>query len=84
VKEHVGEVKEISYNWSASLNRDDDNLDVYDIVGDKGNAQLVVDADDEGIYSVTLQNGKGEWDLTHPDDRQDMGHEHGEAPPMFK
>lgn len=63
VQEHVGEVKEITYNWGATLAREDDDLDVYDIVGDKGKAQLVVDADEEEIYSVTLQNDKGEWDL---------------------
>jgi hypothetical protein len=80
VKEHVGEVKEITYNWGATLAREDDDLDVYDIVGDKGTAQLVVDADEEEIYSVTLQNGKGEWDLTHPDDmvQEDMAHEHAD------
>jgi hypothetical protein len=64
VKEHVGEVQEITYNWGASLaHEDSDRVDVYDIVGDKGKAQLVVEADDEEIYSVTLQNDKGEWDL---------------------
>lgn len=73
VKEHVGEVKEISYNWSATIAREDDNLDVYDIVGDKGKAQLVVDADDEEIYSVTLQNDKGEWDLPS-DESGEMDH----------
>lgn len=81
VKEHVGEVQEITYNWSATLAREDDDLDVYDIVGDKGKAQLVVDADDAEIYSVTLQNNKGEWDLPGDDgemahDEEGHGHDH--------
>ena len=83
VREHVGEVKEITYNWGATLAREDDNLDVYDIVGDKGKAQLVVDADEEEIYSVTLQNDKGEWDL--PSDESgamDHGADHSHEPAL--
>jgi hypothetical protein len=62
VKEEVGEVQEITYNWSATIARDD-QLDVFDVRGDKGSAQFVVDADEEEIYSVTLQNSRGEWEL---------------------
>ena len=71
VKEEVGEVQEISINWGATFARED-QLDVYDVRGDKGAAQMVVDGDDVEIYSVTLQNGKGEWDL--PSDGGDMSH----------
>jgi hypothetical protein len=72
VKEEVGEVQEISYNWGATLAREDE-LDVFDVRGDKGTAQMVVDADEEEIYSVTLQNGKGEWDL--PSDGAETMHD---------
>ena len=79
VKEEVGEVQEISYNWSATLARED-ALDVYDVRGDKGTAQMVVEADEEDIYSVTLQNGKGEWDLPSGEGAEghgaDMPHNH--------
>jgi hypothetical protein len=83
VKEQVGEVQEITYNWGATLAREDDDLDVYTVVGDKGTAQLVVDADEDDIYSVTLQNDKGEWDLTVDDEDMahgEEGHEHEPAP----
>jgi len=83
VKEQVGEVQQISINWGATMAREDDDQDVYDIRGDKGTAQLVVDADESEIYSVTLQNNKGEWDL--PSDGEishgEDGHEHD---PSFK
>jgi hypothetical protein len=59
VKEEVGDIQEIKYNWSASIARDDGS-DVYDVRGDKGTAQFVVDPDSE---SVLLQNGRGEWEL---------------------
>jgi hypothetical protein len=67
VKEQVGELQEVTYNWSATLAREGGNLDVYDVRGDNGNAQFVVEADAEEIYSVTLQNSRGEWDLPSDD-----------------
>jgi hypothetical protein len=76
VKEEVGEVREITYNWGATLAREDER-DVFDVRGDKGTAQLVLDADSEEISSVTLQNGKGEWDL--PSNAADLPHGAGEA-----
>lgn len=74
VKEEVGEVQEISINWGATMAREDDDCDVYDVRGDKGTAQMVVDADEEEIYSVTLQNGNGEWDL--PTEVDAAAHDH--------
>jgi hypothetical protein len=68
VRQEVGEIQEVNYNWGATIAREDDGLDVYDVRGDKGTAQFVVDADDEEIYSVTLQNGRGEWDLPSGDE----------------
>ncbi len=39
------------------------------------------DADEDGIYSVTLQNGKGEWDLTIDDHEMAHGEDdHGHEP----
>lgn len=71
VKEQVGEVQEITYNWGASLvQEDDEDTHVYDVRGDKGTAQFVVIEDEFGEpLSVTIRSGKGEWSL-------DEGHDH--------
>lgn len=63
IKEEVGEIEEITYNWGATLAREEDDYDVYDVRGDKGSAQLVVEASGTDVYSVLLQNSKGEWEL---------------------
>lgn len=80
VKEQVGEVQDISANWGATFTREDE-LVVYDVRGDKGTAQMLVDADEDEIYSVTLQNGRGEWDLPSDEGSDamhdaDMPHDH--------
>jgi hypothetical protein len=62
VKEHVGEIQTVEYNWSASMARDD-GKDVYTVKGDKGESQFVVDAMEGYIESAKLQNSRGEWEL---------------------
>jgi hypothetical protein len=65
MKEQVGEVQEISYNWGASLNEEDADTHIYDVRGDKGNAQIVAveEYTDGPFSSVRLRNDKGEWPL---------------------
>jgi len=67
VKEHVGEIQKVEYNWSASMAREDD-YDVYTVKGDKGEAQFVVEAPESYIDYVKLQNNHGEWELDLVDD----------------
>lgn len=82
VKEQVGEVQEVTYNWNASFfQEDDDSTHVYDVRGDKGTAQFVVVEEPIGVpLSVTLRNGKGEWNLDEGDGHEEaLDHEHGDV-----
>jgi hypothetical protein len=74
VIEEVGEVQEVTFNMSDTMfSEDADSIEIFDVRGDKGTAQFVVEKDfDQEILSVTLRNGRGEWML---DDEADHMHD---------
>jgi hypothetical protein len=84
VKEQVGEVQDISYNWGATLARGEEPGEIYDVRGDKGTAQFLVEASDGEIYSVELRNDRGEWELPTEDAAMagDQAAEHDHAPEL--
>lgn len=84
VKEEVGEIQDVTVNWGATLNRGEENESVYDVRGDKGSAQFVVEEEEPGvILSARLQNDRGEWELPSDgatNDETDHDRDHGRSP----
>lgn len=63
VKQHIGEIQELTRNWSASIARQEeyeDDVWVFDIKGTKGSGEIVAVYDDEdNLQSAELRSSDG-------------------------
>lgn len=61
IREHIGEIQDVTYNLSATIAHDDDDADVFDIVGTKGSGEVTAYTDEDlGFISGTLRLSNGE------------------------
>jgi hypothetical protein len=60
VREHLGEIRNVTYNLVATSAHEDEDSEVYDIVGDQGSGELTAWFDDDHEFlhgSLRLENG---------------------------